>query len=294
MSGRKIRGAAARNYRDKESRDRQKEIAAQRAEAANKRNARSERRRGDGMGESTFRNSFRFQLTCSESPPPTPGISPSKGLSQPANTSQKATISDAPSSHRNNQGNQGNHRKTGRPPARRGRLGRNQYTRDLPLNGEIESPMRDHSHDAHGQSGSPPHGPPGGSNGINGESGRNSRPKYHNPTRTSMNEMKRRVAAILEFVSRMQTGKQSHQPSASGSEKDSKGGSTPNGVAVTNAMAAGSANSALLQAVEAGLYSHANGESEKNFADMASSEMMGTLTRELLRWQSLYGKHGER
>jgi hypothetical protein len=45
----KIRGAAAaRNHRDKEVRDRQKEIAAQRAEAARKREARSERRRVEG------------------------------------------------------------------------------------------------------------------------------------------------------------------------------------------------------------------------------------------------------
>ena len=49
ISVKKIRGAAAaRNHRDKEVRDRQKEIAAQRAEAARKREARSERRRGEG------------------------------------------------------------------------------------------------------------------------------------------------------------------------------------------------------------------------------------------------------
>jgi hypothetical protein len=44
----RIRGATVRNHRDKEVRDRQKELAQQRAEAASKRNARSERRRGDG------------------------------------------------------------------------------------------------------------------------------------------------------------------------------------------------------------------------------------------------------
>ena len=49
--GKKIRGAAARNHRDKEVRDRQKEIAAQRAEAARKREARSERRRGEGKDD---------------------------------------------------------------------------------------------------------------------------------------------------------------------------------------------------------------------------------------------------
>ena len=43
------RGAAARTYKEKEYRDQLKEeAAAQRAEAANKRNARSERRRAEG------------------------------------------------------------------------------------------------------------------------------------------------------------------------------------------------------------------------------------------------------
>ena len=48
----KIRGAAARNQREKELREKQKEreaAATQRAEAARKREARSERRRGEGM-----------------------------------------------------------------------------------------------------------------------------------------------------------------------------------------------------------------------------------------------------
>src|ERR1700754_2929289 len=46
----KLRGAAARNNREKELREKQKEQqAAQRAEAASKRLARSERRRGEGM-----------------------------------------------------------------------------------------------------------------------------------------------------------------------------------------------------------------------------------------------------
>lgn len=48
----RIRGAAARNQREKELREKQKEkelAATQRAEAARKREARSERRRGEGM-----------------------------------------------------------------------------------------------------------------------------------------------------------------------------------------------------------------------------------------------------
>ncbi len=40
--------------------------------------------------------------------------------------------------------------------------------------------------------------------GLNGDSTRPSKPKYMNPNRTTMGEMKRRVAAILEFISRIQ------------------------------------------------------------------------------------------
>jgi len=48
-NGSKLRGAAARNNREKEIREKVKQdAAAQRAEAASKRNARSERRRVDG------------------------------------------------------------------------------------------------------------------------------------------------------------------------------------------------------------------------------------------------------
>ena len=152
--------------------------------------------------------------------------------------------------------------------------------------------MRDHSNDANGQSGSPPYGTRGAPNGINGESGRSSRPKYHNPTRTSMNEMKRRVAAILEFVNRMQTERPSQRSSASGSDKDSKGGSTPNGNLIASMSAI---SSGLAQAVEeAGLSTTSSEGSEKHFTEMAAGEMMEALTKELVQWQSLYGKHGEK
>jgi hypothetical protein len=160
------------------------------------------------------------------------------------------------------------------------------------VNGEANgSPMRDHSNDGNGHTGSPSYGTRGTANGVNGENGRNSRPKYHNPTRTSMNEMKRRVAAILEFVNRMQTERPSQRSSASGSDKDSKGGSTPNGGLGANASAI---SSGLAQAVEAGLSTISSEGSEKQFTEMAAGEMMETLTKDLVQWQSLYGKHGEK
>ncbi|KAK5459785.1 Histone deacetylase complex subunit [Exophiala xenobiotica] len=251
----KLRGTAARNNREKELREKQKEQQAQiRAEAASKRLARSERRRVE------------------DSPPPTPSLSPSKAVQA---NGKKA---DSPPSGRSN-----NSRRNAKPAARRGRLGRNQYTRDQ-VYGEDGTPARDASRDVNGNGGSPPHG-------IHGESGRSSKAKTH-PARTSLNEMRRRVAAILEFVGHMQTERsvQSHQSSAS-----SKGTSTPNGVKEASALPTAS----LVRAVEAGLKEAESRDEEsglslidhKEFGTMGSQDMMETLAKELVQWQSVYGMY---
>jgi len=109
-----------------------------------------------------------------------------------------------------------------------------------------------------------------------------------------MNEMKRRVAAILEFVNRMQTEKHSRSTSASGSDKGSRSANTPNGTADASAAASSVNSVALIQAVDAGLLTGLGISNEKNYVEMASGEMMDMLTKELVQWQSLYGKHGEK
>lgn len=149
-------------------------------------------------------------------------ISPSKAASQPPPSSQPP---DTPTSH--TEPRPASHqRKTGRPPARRGRLGRNQYTRDMPSNGEPgshNSPMRDVSRD--GVDGSPLNGTNGAStNGVSGESGgRTSRPKHLNPNRTTMNELKRRAIAIEGFITRTMDERGNTNTTASGSGE----GNTP-------------------------------------------------------------------
>lgn len=321
----KLRGTVAKNNKEKEIRDKQKEaLASQRAEAASKRNARSERRRGEGM--KSLNPFVTTTLTCPDSPPPTPSLSPSKPpavLAKPPRTVKDAT---PPAKQPAN-------RKGGRPPARRGRLGRNQYTRDLPLNGDTsDSPLRDTSRDPHAVDSPRPHtGGNGHRDGINGESGRSSKAKTH-PARTSMNEMKRRVAAILEFVGRMQNerggGSSSKSTSdlnggtgggggsrSSGSGSSSlKGNTTPNGSDLPI-----NANADLVKAITEGLEnadqvtkragnndgnlngtrnSGGDGDEmvvkvelvpEKAFAQMNSMEMMETLSGELAKWQSVYG-----
>lgn len=49
-----MRGAAARNHRDKEIRDREEKRERERADAAGRRKGRAERRRGDGIFSKSF------------------------------------------------------------------------------------------------------------------------------------------------------------------------------------------------------------------------------------------------
>lgn len=114
-----------------------------------------------------------------------------------------------------------------------------------------------------------------------------------------MNEMKRRVAAILEFVNKMNGDKASPHNNSHGSSSDPSGSRTPNGVATQGSgnMANGNVQPAvLLKGVDAGLSAaQILGEkAEREFKDMASGEMMHVLTRELVSWQSMYGKYGEK
>lgn len=191
--------------------------------------------------------------------------------------------------------------------------------------------MRDTSHERNGNIRGNGESPQGRNhNKINGESGKSSKAKTH-PARTSMNEMKRRVAAILEFVGQMQT-----QRSGSGgsSGKGNSGGGTPSGNGNAAVQVAGMVGMAgivkAVQAVRAAQEDaentdkiaekqaeRVNGEEEKDaqgeavasnevmgngvaklnlredgeFQGMGSVDMMETLTRELVAWQRVYGMY---
>lgn len=141
------------------------------------------------------------------------------------------------------------------------------------MNGDVsDTPGREESHE-----GSP--------NGVNGESGRSSKAKTHG-ARTSLNEMKRRVAAILEFVGRMQG---EGQTGANSRSSEGSGG-TPNGTSISLPTAS------LVQAVEMAMGKGPGTiiEDVKEFREMGSSEMMDVLTRELIGWQNVYGRYGEK
>jgi hypothetical protein len=155
--------------------------------------------------------------------------------------------------------------------------------------------MRDTSHDRNGIDISP-NGVNGNGNGHGG-SGKMSKAKTH-PARTSINEMKRRVAAILEFVGQMQT-KQS--ASTSGKDTPNSNGSGNNGKELPVAGLVKAVQAATEEmdapAAEDGGDGQVNGEEkvkmtlrdDTEFRGLGSTDMMETLTKELVGWQSVYG-----
>jgi len=214
-----------------------------------------------------------------ESPPPTPTISPSK----PAESKSSKAKADTP------QPTKAKARGGARPGARGKKVGRNQYTRDLYDASDL--PHRWDSNDRNGHRS--PHG-------INGESGRSSKARTH-PARMSLNEMKKRVAAIMEFTSQMQTQhttssnaskNSSSNPNGSGNHSRSsdgrKGNSTPNGTRI-----GGTPTSKLIEAVTAGLQDTDNAKipivDEAEFTKLGSTQMMESLMNQLVGWQSQYG-----
>ncbi|PYH48720.1 putative transcriptional regulator (Cti6) [Aspergillus saccharolyticus JOP 1030-1] len=263
--------AASRGQRDigiKETEEPESEAA----DATNRRKGRPDKANNDeAESENEPGSPTKPVATDPEPKPPSPEVTPAPAP-EPA-PSRPAT------------------RKSGRPPARRGgRVGRNQYTRDRDMNGtdsnfSTRSPRRGQSHDIGSDS---PR-----INGIHlhsGESGKPSRPRYVNQ-RTTMNEMKRRVTAILEFISRMQV------------EMAVAGESTtpPNGTARINgsllesalALAVGDIDPASATASDSDAGS-GPASLEKDFKELSSVEMMDVLTRHLLKWQQEYGRVGER
>ncbi|OJD23239.1 hypothetical protein ACJ73_05408 [Blastomyces percursus] len=228
---------------------------------------------------------------------PSETVSPAKTSSVPPTIAQSTP--DTPSVINESYSTKPLTRKTGRPPARRGRLGRNQYTRDRDsvngndISGSINSPRRGQSRDT--GTGESPTGGQLGANGVylnGGESGKPSKPRYMNPQRTTMNEMKRRVAAILEFISQLQLDLASSPEQISGA-----GGELAPAVKAATAQIANGDHTHGDQATTDVAEKETNGTTqpkEKDFKDLTSLEMMDALTRNLVKWQQEFGKYGEK
>ncbi|KAF2728329.1 hypothetical protein EJ04DRAFT_477542 [Polyplosphaeria fusca] len=245
----KPRGAAARSQREKELRDKEKER--ERAEAASRRGKRAERRKAEDIEA--------MEQTPAEDPPTVASASESI-LPDTPNADPKPV--PAP-------------RKSGRPPAqkRQGRLGRNQYTKDVPTpatNGTSPAPNNDAPNSPQI---SITNGVTNGHESSDGATGvKNGKSKNWRLEKLSWTDIRRPASAMQNYITQRQVemavekkSPVSAVPSPStngdqGQEKDEKeeAGEAPPGE-----------------------------EAEMAFKKMSTLQMMDELNRDLIHWQHM-------
>jgi len=125
-----------------------------------------------------------------------------------------------------------------------------------------------------------------------------------NPNRTSMNDLRKRAAGIMEFISRTQVEMAGEQTAPEVPVRGVVNGGTPFSgrtglVRVGSDLAASKLSRQIDRAdleEEAGKKRERapNGAEEGSFKTMSSLQMMDVLTRELVIWQREHGKWGER
>lgn len=165
-------------------------------------------------------------------------------------------------------------RKGGRPPnSRKGKLGKNQYTKDRDLqDGDDQSPHRSQSRDiSRGDDSGHGSGNKGGNEGKSSKS-RNAGSKI------TMGDMRKRVATILDFISRTQlemAGESMSRDSADAAERTIRG--------IADGLPMIKVNGEKGRESEGG---QAEENSNKDFKDLTCLEMMDVLTRQLVKWQN--------
>ncbi|RQM07452.1 hypothetical protein DH86_00002908 [Scytalidium sp. 3C] len=260
---RKSRGAAARNNREKEIRE---EKERSRLEAANKRKGRAERRRAedsDAADELPLAARSATNKTAETPvPPPEP---PSSVAAVPPDTPPSLQTPVASS-----------HKKGGRPPnSRKGKQGKNQYTKDRDLaDGSDRSPNRSQSRDL-ARTDETTHASGNRSSNTEGRTGKS---KSSNISKITMGDMKKRVAAMLDFISRTQL------------EMAGDSMSPTNGDLVEKTIRVMAESLPVVKVIGESGEPTNDGESQdsnasKDFKDLSCLEMMDVLTRQLVKWQ---------
>ncbi|KAK2624097.1 hypothetical protein QTJ16_006731 [Diplocarpon rosae] len=261
----KIRAAAARNHRDAELRE---ERERSRVEAAAKRKGRAERRE---VEESEHSEEFPLALmirnsTAKTAEPIAPPLDPPP-FSQHTATDTPRAPHPPPASHK----------KGGRPPnARKGKLGKNQYTKDRDLSEHDDHSPRNRSQSREvGKGCESINLPP---SKISSNEGKATKTKGSH-SKVTMADMKRRVTAILAFISQMEYELGESMSPATGD--------------VTETMIRGLADGLPMIKVNGGNRTGSKGyafgdSSTRDFKDLSCKEMIVELTKQLLKWQDQF------
>lgn len=165
------------------------------------------------------------------------------------------------------------HKKGARSHHKKGK-GKNQYTKDRDAERE-DSPARSMSRDIQRNADEPSH------TRATGGDHKHSKSKSAMAHKMSMLDMKRRVGAIMDFISRTQVDLAA-EGSISSNSNSSSGEASPN--KTPSAQLNGEAEMAAAEG------EGRNGlvPAEKDFKDLNCMEMMDVLTRDMVKWQNQY------
>ncbi|KAJ0162850.1 putative histone deacetylase complex subunit cti6 [Colletotrichum tanaceti] len=282
----KPRGARTqREKSEREERDRQ------RAEAANRRKGRADRRRAEGTatanpGKEPEAHAGAESDPSEEAPPalPRPAVKPSTEppLAAPVEAPpSSAPTPDTPPANHAMAGS--SHKKTSRINQKRGK-GRNQYTKDREDN--EDTPARSMSRDI---------GRNQDDHTVTTKQAQDHHPKHgvrskatNAHSKVSMNDMKRRVAAFLDFISKTQVELAGEALPGSRSSQNSSQQQSPRATTASDAPNTTVNGEANMEAKDSPVTSAAAEARTKEFKALNCVEMMDVLTRDLLRWQNQY------
>ncbi|GKT42445.1 uncharacterized protein ColSpa_02626 [Colletotrichum spaethianum] len=282
---------AARTQREKSERE---ERDRQRAEAANRRKGRADRRRAEGTtpaipGKEPEAHMGAESDPSEEAPPAPPrlAVKPSTEAAVPAEAPpSSAPTPDTPPANQVPVGS--SHKKTSRNNQKRGK-GRNQYTKDRDDNEDTpaRSMSRDigRNHDDHAGAGTTRH--------THADHPKHSARSKANSahSKVSMNDMKRRVSAFLDFISKTQVELAGEALPGSRSSQNSSQQQSPRVTAAPEApkiSVNGDTNAESKNSPITSAAADENRSETKEFKALNCVEMMDVLTRDLLRWQNQY------
>lgn len=306
-------GAAGRTLRTEKTSERE-ERERQRAEAANKRKGRAERRRADGTEPTTLTKasdadrdtdsdpSDELPLAARAAVNKTPATAtPAAATTTATTTTTTTTVTPTVPEEAIEEEEQppavpepppASEPTPEEPPAAatptakigqkrsHKKKGRNQYTRD----DNEPSPARSQSGEAPAEVPPPPAKPSKAEEKATGH-GKHGKNKGGMSSKITMTDMKRRAAALLDFISRTQVELAGESPS----DDDKTNGNSvapPEKPALATSVGVAGVNGSTPVIVTTTTLSE--GQLEKDFKELSCVEMMDSLTRRLVKWQQEY------
>ncbi|KAK3388934.1 hypothetical protein B0T20DRAFT_89373 [Sordaria brevicollis] len=306
-------GAAGRTLRTEKTSERE-ERERQRAEAANKRKGRAERRRADGTEAATLTKASEADMDTDSDPSDeaplaaraavnkTPATATPIAATTTATTTTTTTtvtptvpeeaveeeeqppaVPDPPPA---SEPTPEDPPAAATPTAKVGqkrshkKKGRNQYTRD----DNEPSPARSQSGEAPAEVPPPPTKPSKAEEKATGH-GKHGKNKGGMSSKITMTDMKRRAAALLDFISRTQVELAGESPS----DDDKTNGNSvapPEKSSLATSVGVTGVNGSTPAIVTSATSSE--GQLEKDFKELSCVEMMDSLTRRLVKWQQEY------